>query len=79
MKLVVAGIPYSWRGEDMRPKVLGAPDMKGSFCDFGLQDSPKEGKDSILDDFDESEKPEHAVDGRVRSSWLLDSRASSES
>jgi hypothetical protein len=51
----------------MRPKVVG-PATKGSDCDLGLQDSPKDGKDSMLEDLEESEKPEHAVEGLVRSS-----------
>jgi hypothetical protein len=55
----------------MRPKV-GSPVVNGSCCGFGLHDSPKEGNDSTLEDFDESENPEQAVDGLVRSSWLLD-------
>ena len=56
----------------MRPKA-GAPRPKESCWDLGLlHDSPKDGDDSTLEDFEESENSEQAVEGRVRSSWLLE-------
>jgi hypothetical protein len=58
---------------------VSAPILRSITSDSGLVKlPPSDGKDSMLEDTEESEKPEHAVEGRLMlSPWLRMSMGSS--